>query len=155
MIFSYVRHFFTRVKNRHSSQIVTAPHEGRTPNPEYETYSASCVRQAAEAIGKGYKNPEALRELLIWTTHKDTYPVVMKYFRQHLHDPNLLSALINIASEGEDAGDAPWTAANIIEEFPSELLAPHESSLQQLSEEGWTYLSDPAKRALAKLTRSN
>jgi len=79
----------------------------------------------------------------------------MKYFRQHLHDPNLLSALVTIALEGEDAGDAPWAAANTIEEFPVELLAPHEASLRQLSEETWIYLSDPAKRALAKLMRSN
>ena len=75
----------------------------------------------------------------------------MGYFRSRLNDPELLAALIDIAMEGEDMGDAPWAAANVIEGFPSAMLKQHKTQLRQIAAKPWTYLSDPARRALRKL----
>jgi hypothetical protein len=58
---------------------------------------------------------------------------------------------MNIALEGEDAGDAPWAAANTIADFPADMLLPHKRSLERLAAEQWTYLQVPARRALAKI----
>nr|WP_321360530.1 hypothetical protein [uncultured Hyphomonas sp.] len=104
------------------------------------------------AVAKGHGNIENLRELLIWTTSSSTEPLVSSYFRKHLSDRKLLSDLINIALEGEDAGDAPWAAANVITMFPPELLEAHRAELETLSREQWDYLNVPAKEALAKLS---
>ena len=116
-----------------------------------ESYSEQSVRAASAAIAKGHTDPEALRELLIWTTSKTTYEMVISYFRRHLNDPELLVALFAIAAEGEDAGDAPWAAANTIAEFPPEMLKKHRNELVELSKHQWTYLSKPAQDALAKI----
>ena len=62
---------------------------------------------ALAAIAKGHVDVENLRELLIWTTSKSTEPMVSEYFSHHFDDEPLLSALLKIALEGEDAGDAP------------------------------------------------
>ena len=94
---------------------------------------------------------ENLRELLIWTTAETTAPMIMEYFRQRLYDQQLLANLIEIALEGEDAGDAPWAAANVIAEFPAHLLVVHQADLQRRSQEDWSYLSQPAKRALQRI----
>jgi hypothetical protein len=107
-----------------------------------------------EALAKGHDDPGALRELLIATAMKPTYEAAMAYFRQHMDDAALLKRLFAIAAEGEDMGDAPWAAANVIEEFPPELLKPHEQELQSLAEHPWMYLHVPARRALAKLKAS-
>lgn len=104
-----------------------------------------------EAIAKGHRDPAALRELLIATTSTVTAPKAMDYFRRHLDDGDLLASLFSIAAEGEDMGDAPWAAANVIEEFPPELLGPHRNELEKLAAHPWMYLHDPARRALAKL----
>lgn len=102
----------------------------------------------------GYTDPNSLRQLLIATTSKTTSPIAMTYFREHLSDERLLECLLPIALEGEDAGDAPWAAANVIVEFPAHLLRKHEDALKRLSQEQWTYLKDPANKALAKITSS-
>lgn len=92
-----------------------------------------------------------LKDWLIMTTSTVTYEEAIAHLRTRLDDPALLSELVDISLEGEDAGDAPWAAANVIEEFPPSLLQRHKSQLTALAGESWTYLSEPAKRALAKL----
>jgi hypothetical protein len=106
---------------------------------------------ASVAISKGHVDAANLRELLIWTTSGTTEPMVSEYFSRHLDDEQLLSALFKIALEGEDSGDAPWAAANIIAEFPATLLARHKPELHALADEQWDYLNRPARAALAKL----
>ena len=59
--------------------------------------------------------------------------------------------LVAIALEGDDAGDAPWAAANIIPDFPAEMLLSHKPSLETLAAEQWTYLHIPGRRALEKI----
>jgi hypothetical protein len=114
-------------------------------------YEASSKRAALAAVSKGHGDPENLRELLIWTTSTTTYDLVIAYFRQHLEDSVLVADLVSIALEGEDGGDAPWAAANLLEEFPIYVLQAHRSALLQLSKHSWSYLSEPATRALEKL----
>jgi hypothetical protein len=114
-------------------------------------YEASSKRAALGAVAKGHGDPENLRELLIWTTSTTTYDTVIAYFRKHLEDPALLADLVSIALEGEDSGDAPWAAANLLEEFPGHILQAHRSALLELSKHSWSYLSEPAGRALEKL----
>jgi hypothetical protein len=114
---------------------------------------ASGPEKAVEdAIDKGHRDHAALRELLIATTSTVTAPKAMEYFRQHLNDADLLASLFNIAAEGEDMGDAPWAAANVIEEFPPELLSRHRNELVELAAHPWMYLHGPAQRALGKLS---
>jgi hypothetical protein len=116
-----------------------------------DDYTARSRTAAADSIMKGHADAENLRELLIWTTAETTAPMIMEYFRQRLHDQQLLANLIEIALEGEDAGDAPWAAANVIAEFPAHLLVVHQADLQRRSQEDWSYLSQPAKRALQRI----
>ncbi|HEY2068959.1 MAG TPA: hypothetical protein VGG48_05350 [Rhizomicrobium sp.] len=111
--------------------------------------------RTANAVKAGYRDPASLRQILIATTSIVNCAVAMAYFREHLDDAGLLEALIEIALEGEDAGDCPWAAANVVVEFPAELLRSHEASLRRLSQEQWSYLSEPAKRALAKIDASS
>lgn len=120
-------------------------------NTNYEEYAQSAAQLA---ISKGHRDNGNLRELLIWTTSKSTVGMVKEYFSQHHSDGELLAALIEIALEGEDMGDAPWAAANTIVDFPPELLREHEASLVTLSEYEWTYLNLPAQKALEKLQAS-
>lgn len=89
--------------------------------------------------------------MLIATTSTDTQQTALNYFRSHLNDTSLLASLFEIAEEGEDMGDAPWAAANIIEEFPADLLTLHRAQLEELAAHPWMYLHVPARRALAKL----
>src|SRR5262249_41643944 len=98
-----------------------------------------------------HDDSENLRELLIWTTSKTTVAMVEEYFRQHHGDENLLRALFAIAGEGEDAGDAPWAAANTIADFPASMLKKHKAELLELSQHEWLYLKQPALDALAKV----
>jgi len=110
-------------------------------------------------VANGYDRLEAdiegemrqLRDWLIMTTSTVTYDQAIAHLRTRLDDPAFLSELLDIALEGEDAGDAPWAAVNVIEEFSPSLLRRHLPQLTALAGESWTYLSDPAKRALAKL----
>lgn len=108
-------------------------------------------RAAQAAIERGHKDPTNLRELLIWTTSRTTAATIDAYFAAHLYDPELLDALISIALEGDDAGDAPWAAANTLAMFPAPMLMRYRSQLVELSEHPWVYLSRPAKAALSKL----
>jgi len=115
------------------------------------SYADERRQVCAAAAANGYEDPHSLRELLICTTSKLTAPIAEAYFAALRNDPELLSLLVAIALEGEDAGDAPWAAANMIAEFSAEMLLPHELSLQQLAAEQWTYLHIPGRRALAKI----
>ena len=76
----------------------------------------------SQAIAKGHGNSKTLRDLLIWTTSTTTAKMVSDYFRRHFNDHKLLRDLMDIALEGDDAGDAPWAAANVIAEFPASML---------------------------------
>ena len=114
-------------------------------------YDKEAIVIATTAIRKGHSDPENLREILIWGTAKATLPLVEDYFAAHFHDKALLGSLVEIALEGDDAGDAPWVAANVIATFPAELLAEHRPALEELAAHPWSYLHDPAKAALAKL----
>jgi hypothetical protein len=115
-------------------------------------YSNAALSAARLAISKGHKDPANLRELLIWTTSASTSPIVDEYFSQHYEDGTLLVALIDIALEGDDMGDAPWAAANTIADFPAHMLREHIAALVTLSEYDWMYLKQPALKALAKLS---
>lgn len=119
---------------------------------EKDDYDAKTREAAIRAVATGHGDPENLREMLIWTTAMTTAPLVEAYFSEHLSDRTLLRDLINIALEGEDAGDAPWAAANMVAMFPAELLQAHRAELETLSREQWVYLNGPAKKALAKLS---
>lgn len=101
----------------------------------------------------GHAEPENLRELLIWSTSSITAPAVEAYFREQHTDAALLDALVEIAREGEDMGDAAWAAANIIADYPAEMLLRQRAALQELSAHPWDYLRLPAERALAKIRR--
>lgn len=118
------------------------------PSPDHETRLRSHL---ANAIAKGHEDPANLRELLICTTSKTTASEAQAYFAAHHQDPGLVAALIEIALEGEDAGDAPWAAANILSDFPPAMLRKHRGALQRLAQHEWTYLNVPAKKALEKL----
>ena len=115
------------------------------------SYQEGELQAASEAITKGHSDPENLRELLIWTTSKTTCSLINAYFEKHHHDKELLKALIIIALEGEDAGDAPWAAANTIADFPASMLVEHKSALVELSKYEWDYLKQPALKALEKI----
>jgi hypothetical protein len=116
-----------------------------------KSYEERIVSAATAAIAKGHHDPENLRQLLIWTTATPTFPMIDAYFRRHHTDNGLLTALVQIALEGEDCGDAPWAAANTIANFPSEMLASHRDALESLAAHPWDYLNVPAKEALAKI----
>src|SRR5262245_50647301 len=118
-----------------------------TKPTDYERWSRS---QLADAIAKGHKDPDNLRELLIWTTSKITVSDAEAYFVAHHQDPELVDALIKIALEGEDAGDAPWAAANVLSGFPATMLRKHRAALQRLAQHEWMYFNIPAKKALEK-----
>src|SRR5471030_1111191 len=96
-------------------------------------YANAALAAARLAISKGHQDLANLRELLIWTTATPTSAIVDEYFSQHYEDGALLRALIDIALEGEDMGDAPWAAANTIAEFPAHMLQEHAASLVALS----------------------
>jgi hypothetical protein len=115
------------------------------------TYQERELKAASVAIAKGHRDPSNLRELLIWTTSKTTCAMIESYFHQHHHDKDLLKALVSIALEGEDAGDAPWAAANTIADFPASMLVEHKAALLELSKHEWDYLKKPALDALAKI----
>jgi hypothetical protein len=108
-------------------------------------------QRTEQAARVGYRDAASLRQLLIATTSKDTSEAAMSYFQARFGDEGLLNALLPIALEGEDAGDAPWAAANVIAEFPANMLRKHEAALRLLGQEQWRYLKDPATRALAKI----
>ena len=116
-----------------------------------DSYREQSIKAASAVLEKGHSDPANLRELLIWTTSKTTCEMVEAYFKKHHADPALLQALFAIAAEGEDAGDAPWAAANTIADFPASMLAKHRSELVELSKHQWSYLSKPAQDALAKI----
>ena len=118
---------------------------------EPTSYSAQATSAAKAAIAKGHADPESLRELLIWTTCTSTSDMIEGYFAHHRLDESLLADLVAIALEGEDAGDAPWAAANVLAEFPAPLLNGHRPQLEELSKHQWSYLHIPARAALAKL----
>jgi hypothetical protein len=115
------------------------------------SYEQQAIAAATIAVQRGHADPSNLRELLVWTTSKPTAPLIEKYFSSHLRDKELLRQLVTIALEGEDAGDAPWAAANVIAQFPPDLLANHRAALEELAAHPWSYLQVPAKAALAKL----
>ncbi len=115
------------------------------------SYQEQEMRQASAALAKGHQDPDNLRQLLIWTTSTTTIGLVEAYFNRHLGDKDLLRMLVAIAMEGDDAGDAPWAAANVLAEFPATLLAEFKPELMELSEHPWSYLHVPARQALGKL----
>jgi hypothetical protein len=115
---------------------------------DYEKWLRSHL---ATSIAKGHRDPASLREILICTTSKTTVADAEAYFVVHHQDPDLVEVLIKIALEGEDAGDAPWAAANVLSEFPAPMLRKHQTALQELSSHPWAYLSNPAKKALEKI----
>ena len=108
---------------------------------------------AEAAIARGHRDHENLRTLLICTTSTATSDMVERYFAQHHDDKSLLNDLVSIALEGEDAGDAPWAAANVLSDFPVTLLREHEAELVELGKHDWSYLHEPARRALERMNR--
>ena len=92
-----------------------------------------------------------LRDKLIETTDRRKAAAAMAFFNERLNDDATLAALVEIALEGEDMGDAPWAAANVIAEYPAALLKRHESELRIIAAEQWDYLNRPARAALAKI----
>jgi hypothetical protein len=115
---------------------------------EYREKSRSAAKSA---LARGHKDIKNLREILIWTTSRTTVDLVESYFAKHLGDRELVESLVSIALEGEDAGDAPWAAANTLMVFPDAILLPHRAAMIELSHHNWDYLSGPAKEILARL----
>lgn len=91
-----------------------------------------------------------LSDWLVMTTSTATEPEAMAYLRSQM-DAETLNELVQIALEGEDMGDAPWAAANVIAEYPAELLKKHVNQLREIAAEPWDYLNRPAKIALEKI----
>jgi hypothetical protein len=118
------------------------------PSPSYRDQE---LKLASEAIRKGHRDAENLRALLVCTTSETTSQMVEQYFSTQHHNKELLQSLVAIALEGEDSGDAPWAAANVLAEFPAALLSEHKAKLKELSEHPWSYLHVPARQAMAKL----
>jgi hypothetical protein len=118
------------------------------------TYEERQLAFAAATMAKGHNDVTNLRELLICTTSKTTCAMVEEYFRKHHHDQNLLANLVSIAMEGDDAGDAPWAAANTIVDFPAKMLVEYKPQLVALSKHEWFYLNVPAKEALSKIAHA-
>ena len=83
----------------------------------------------AAALSKGHKDEANLRTLLICTTSRTTVEAANEYFAGHHQDSQLLDSLVTIALEGENSGDAPWAAANVLAEFPASMLKKHEAGL--------------------------
>lgn len=117
----------------------------------YTPYQEFASHAVAAAIAKGYQDAAALRELLIWTTSKTTCARVEEYLKPHLGEAALVDSLVVIALEGEDSGDAPWAAANLLAEAPASALRRYEAALAELSAHSWSYLSMLARMALAKV----
>ncbi len=115
------------------------------------SYDEDCRRWVADAIAKGHSDPADLREILVWTTCRVTAQAAEIYLARHRTDPELLNSLVAIALEGEDAGDAPWAAANTIAKYPGAMLVHHKASLESIAREQWMYLHVPAREALAKV----
>lgn len=118
------------------------------PSDEYRQQSLSAANQA---MLRGHDDIKNLREILIWTTANTTADYVAAYFAEHLDDPELVESLVSIALEGDDAGDAPWAAANTLTAFPPAMLLPHREAIFKLSQYDWDYLNRPAREILAKL----
>lgn len=119
------------------------------------SYEDFLLTEAEKAIKTGHRDQANLRDLLILTTNTVTVDLVMAYFRSHHRDQQLLSDLVDIALEGEEMGDAPWAAANVLSEFPVTLLSEHRPALESLAREQWSYLNRPAKSALARIDTSD
>jgi hypothetical protein len=68
------------------------------------SYDVERRRVCEAAAARGYEDPASLRELLICTTSTVTAPMAEAYFAESRNDPKLLSILVAIALDGEDAG---------------------------------------------------
>src|SRR4051812_23361300 len=99
----------------------------------YTPYQEGKLHAVAAVIARGYQDATALRELLIWTTSQTTCASVEEYLKPHLGEATLVNSLVVIALEGDDSGDAPWAAANLLAEAPAGALRPHEGALAELS----------------------
>jgi hypothetical protein len=119
---------------------------------EQSNYDQWLRDRVSHCVAEGHADLNNLRELLILTTNKTTFDTVNAYFNKLHHDSKLLANLIQIALEGEDAGDAPWAAANIVAEFPSMMLAKHRREIEKLSDSDWEYLKVPSLKALEKIS---
>jgi hypothetical protein len=120
-----------------------------------KTYEERSIERAQELINLGYRKEGVLRELLICTTSKITCSMVMENFQENYSDNQLLELLFAIALEGDDSGDAPWAAANVISEFSGLMLTPFKGQLIELSNYEWVYLKEPALEALKKVNEQN
>lgn len=121
------------------------------PMNSRDAYHAWELSNLSAAITKGHKDKANLRTLLICTTSKTTVDAANRYFEEHHHDDDLLTSLVTIALEGEDAGDAPWAAANVLAEFPANMLQKHEAALTELAGQEWIYLHVPGQKAIEKV----
>ena len=119
-----------------------------------DKYRTLELENLAAALANGHSDPVNLRTLLICTTSKTTVEAAEGYFAQHHNNSALLDSLVAIALEGEDAGDAPWAAANVLADFPSIMLKKHEAALTELAAHPWAYLNIPGQKALQK-SRTN
>lgn len=117
-----------------------------------KTYEQWSIENAEKLIKIGHKDVAILRELLICTTNKISDSIVAPYFNHFLDDEELLMNLFEIALEGDDSGDAPWAAANVISNFPATLLSNYRPQLLEIAAYDWDYLRLPAEKSLAKIT---
>lgn len=116
-----------------------------------DSYLQWQLANLSASLAKGHEDQANLRQLLICTTSKTTAEAAEAYFLAHHGDGDLLQSLINIALEGDDAGDAPWAAANVLSEFSASMLQRHEAALTKLAAHPWMYLHVPARKALEKV----
>jgi len=76
------------------------------------------------------------------------------FFRGHLDDEQLLSALIALACQDE-SDDARMEAAFWISQFSSAALKHHQDELKQLSQDGWESVATHARIALSKVVKND
>jgi len=75
------------------------------------------------------------------------------FFRDHLDDKQLLSALITLASQDE-SDDARMEAAFWASQFSSAVLQPHQDELKQLAQDRWESVATHARAALSKVVKA-
>jgi len=74
------------------------------------------------------------------------------FFRGHLDDDELLSALIALTCRDE-SDDARMEAAFWVSQFSSAVLKHYQDELKQLSQDGWESVANHARIALSKVAK--
>jgi hypothetical protein len=101
--------------------------------------------QVAALVARGQVDRDTVRELLVWSCHSS--PAADDFFKRHLGDEALLDLLLDIAVD-DYSGDAQMTAAYWVSQYPTALLRPRCSRLEQVAANEWDSVSLHAQEAL-------